>query len=90
MAIKNVKSSMDRMLAVASTPPPSRRMQAARTSWTASTCPCQQQPDGSWKLYRDIFNSNVPPASPADDLEAVTAAVEVTGRILGRAQFRRY
>ncbi|MEZ4715138.1 MAG: hypothetical protein R2851_03465 [Caldilineaceae bacterium] len=36
----------------------------------------KQQPDGSWKLYRDIFNSNVPPASPADDLEAVTAAVE--------------
>lgn len=36
----------------------------------------QRQPDGSWKLYRDIFNSNVPPAGPADDLEAVTAALE--------------
>lgn len=36
----------------------------------------QRQPDGSWKLYRDIFNSNAPPAGPADDLEAVTAAVE--------------
>lgn len=22
----------------------------------------QRQPDGSWKIYRDIFNSNVPPA----------------------------
>jgi uncharacterized protein (TIGR02246 family) len=37
----------------------------------------QRQPDGSWKLYRDIFNSNVPPAAPAEpDMEEVTAEVE--------------
>ena len=39
----------------------------------------QRQPDGSWKLYRDIFNSNAPsPAPPAPeeaDVEAVTEAV---------------
>ncbi|MCB0167201.1 MAG: SgcJ/EcaC family oxidoreductase, partial [Anaerolineae bacterium] len=36
----------------------------------------KRQPDGTWKIYRDIFNSNVPPAAPAaDDVEAVTAAV---------------
>jgi uncharacterized protein (TIGR02246 family) len=23
----------------------------------------EKQPDGSWKIYRDIFNSNVPPSS---------------------------
>lgn len=40
----------------------------------------KRQPDGSWKIFRDIYNSNVPPAAPAepqpaDDIEAVTAAV---------------
>lgn len=39
----------------------------------------QRQADGSWKLYRDIFNSNVPPAAPVTpaeaDREAVTEAV---------------
>ncbi|MCB9150029.1 MAG: SgcJ/EcaC family oxidoreductase [Caldilineaceae bacterium] len=36
----------------------------------------QRQPDGSWKLYRDIFNSNVPPAAaPETDVEAVIEAV---------------
>ncbi|MCL4833011.1 MAG: SgcJ/EcaC family oxidoreductase [Caldilineaceae bacterium] len=36
----------------------------------------QRQPDGSWKLYRDIFNSNVPPpAPPVADVETVTDAV---------------
>jgi uncharacterized protein (TIGR02246 family) len=39
----------------------------------------QRQADGGWKLYRDIFNSNVPPAAPATaeevDVAAVTEAV---------------
>ena len=39
----------------------------------------RRQPDGSWKIHRDIFNSNVPPAEPepeaAEDVEAVTAAI---------------
>jgi uncharacterized protein (TIGR02246 family) len=41
----------------------------------------KRQPDGSWKIYRDIFNSNVPPAAPAkevratEDVEADTAAI---------------
>ena len=36
----------------------------------------QRQPDGSWKIHRDIFNSNVPPApAPVTDVEAVTDAV---------------
>jgi uncharacterized protein (TIGR02246 family) len=39
----------------------------------------QQQVDGSWKIYRDITNSNVPPAAPATaeevDVEAVTETV---------------
>jgi uncharacterized protein (TIGR02246 family) len=36
----------------------------------------QQQADGSWKIYRDIFNSNVPPAAAAEpDVEAVTAEI---------------
>jgi uncharacterized protein (TIGR02246 family) len=35
-----------------------------------------RQSDGEWKLYRDIFNSNVPPAAPAEsDTEAVTAEI---------------
>lgn len=39
----------------------------------------QRQADGHWKLYRDIFNANMPPAAPAPaeevDVEAVTEAV---------------
>lgn len=40
----------------------------------------QRQPDGTWKIHRDIFNSNVPPAAPAPaseeaDEAAVTEAV---------------
>lgn len=36
-----------------------------------------RQPDGSWKIHRDIFNSNVPPApiNPEADKAAVTEAV---------------
>ena len=26
-----------------------------------------RQPDGSWKLYRDIFNSNVPAPQSSDN-----------------------
>ncbi|MCB0105009.1 MAG: SgcJ/EcaC family oxidoreductase [Caldilineaceae bacterium] len=39
----------------------------------------QRQPDGTWKIHRDIFNSNVQPAAPAAaedvDMAAVTEAV---------------
>jgi uncharacterized protein (TIGR02246 family) len=40
----------------------------------------KRQPDGSWKIYPDIYNSNVPPVEQAEpqaavDVEAVTAAV---------------
>ncbi len=38
----------------------------------------QRQPDGTWKIHRDIFNSNVPPTAPAAEdvnVEAVTEAV---------------
>lgn len=38
----------------------------------------KRQEDGSWKLYRDIFNSNVPPATPEADLAALSA--ELHGR----------
>jgi uncharacterized protein (TIGR02246 family) len=39
----------------------------------------QRQPDGSWKIHRDIFNSNVPPAAAEEtDVEAVTASVLAT------------
>jgi len=43
----------------------------------------QRQPDGSWKIYRDIYNSNVPPAPvavPATDVDAVTEAVNAIWR----------
>ncbi|MCB0108219.1 MAG: nuclear transport factor 2 family protein [Caldilineaceae bacterium] len=44
----------------------------------------QRQADGTWKIYRDIFNSNVPPAAPAAaedvDVEAATAAIEALWR----------
>ncbi len=36
----------------------------------------QKQSDGTWKIYRDIFNSNVPPAAPPQpDVDAVTAEI---------------
>ncbi|MEZ4725500.1 MAG: SgcJ/EcaC family oxidoreductase [Caldilineaceae bacterium] len=36
----------------------------------------QRQPDGTWKIHRDIFNSNVPPAAPPEpDVAAVTAEI---------------
>jgi uncharacterized protein (TIGR02246 family) len=37
-----------------------------------------RQPDGTWKIHRDIYNSNVPPAPaavPTTDVNAVTDAV---------------
>ena len=43
----------------------------------------QRQPDGSWKIHRDIFNSNVPPApvaAPATDAEAVSEAINAVWR----------
>ena len=43
----------------------------------------RQQPDGSWKIYRDIFNSNVPPApaaAPATDADEVAEAVNALWR----------
>jgi len=37
----------------------------------------QRQADGSWKIYRDIFNSNVPPPAAAEpDMDAVAAEVQ--------------
>ena len=37
----------------------------------------QRQPDGTWKIHRDIFNSNVPPAAPPEpDVAAVTAEID--------------
>jgi uncharacterized protein (TIGR02246 family) len=36
----------------------------------------QRQPDGSWKIHRDIHNWNAPPATPEEtDVDAVTEAV---------------
>ena len=41
----------------------------------------QRQPDGSWKIHRDIHNWNAPPATPEEtDVEAVTEAVLRSGR----------
>ncbi|HRW10147.1 MAG TPA: nuclear transport factor 2 family protein, partial [Caldilineaceae bacterium] len=41
----------------------------------------QQQDDGSWKIYRDITNSNVPPApAPTTDVDEVTEAVNAIWR----------
>ncbi|MCO5212851.1 MAG: nuclear transport factor 2 family protein, partial [Caldilinea sp.] len=43
----------------------------------------QRQPDGSWKIYRDIFNSNVPPApaaAPTTDVAAVAEAIDAVWR----------
>jgi uncharacterized protein (TIGR02246 family) len=37
----------------------------------------QRQPDGSWKIHRDIHNWNAPPAAPPEpDVAAVTAEIE--------------
>ena len=41
----------------------------------------KRQPDGTWKIHRDIYNSNVPPApipvtDDEADIEAVTSAIE--------------
>lgn len=37
----------------------------------------QRQPDGTWKIHRDIYNSNVPPAAVEEtDVEAVTAVID--------------
>jgi uncharacterized protein (TIGR02246 family) len=42
----------------------------------------EKQSDGSWKIYRDIFNSNVPPPAPAEvassevDKDAVAAEID--------------
>lgn len=33
----------------------------------------QRQPDGTWKIHRDIYNSNVPPAAPEADIAALSA-----------------
>jgi len=33
----------------------------------------QRQSDGTWKIHRDIFNSNVPPAAPEADIAALSA-----------------
>ncbi|HRW10612.1 MAG TPA: nuclear transport factor 2 family protein, partial [Caldilineaceae bacterium] len=43
----------------------------------------QRQPDGTWKIHRDIHNWNVPPApvaAPATDVDEVAAAIEVIWR----------
>ena len=43
----------------------------------------QRQADGSWKIFRDIFNSNVPPApvaAPATDVNEVAAAINAIWR----------
>jgi uncharacterized protein (TIGR02246 family) len=42
----------------------------------------RRQPDGTWKLYRDIFNSNVPPpaAAPPADVDAVADAIDAVWR----------
>ncbi|MEZ4705850.1 MAG: nuclear transport factor 2 family protein [Caldilineaceae bacterium] len=37
----------------------------------------KRQPDGAWKIHRDIYNSNVPPAAPPEpDVAAVTAEID--------------
>ena len=33
----------------------------------------KRQADGSWKIYRDIFNSNAPPAKPETDIAMLSA-----------------
>ncbi len=43
----------------------------------------RRQPDGSWKIYRDIFNSNVPlapAAAPTTDAAAVAEAIDAVWR----------
>lgn len=55
----------------------------------------QQQPDGTWKVHRDIFNSNVPPAAaPEPDVDAVTAEIDALfteyGASLGAGDAERW
>jgi uncharacterized protein (TIGR02246 family) len=55
----------------------------------------QKQSDGTWKIYRDIFNSNVPPAaSPQPDVGAVTAEINALfteyGASLGAGDAERW
>ena len=55
----------------------------------------QKQPDGTWMIYRDIFNSNVPPSAPAQpDVEAVTAEIDALfteyGASLGAGDAERW
>lgn len=55
----------------------------------------QQQPDGAWKVHRDIFNSNVPPAAaPEPDVDAVTAEIDALfteyGASLGAGDAERW
>jgi len=39
----------------------------------------QRQPDGSWKIHRDIHNWNAPPAAPEEaDVDAATEAILTT------------
>ena len=43
----------------------------------------RRQADGSWKIYRDIFNSNVPPApaaAPTTDAATVAEAIDAVWR----------
>ncbi|MFN2199909.1 MAG: YybH family protein [Caldilineaceae bacterium] len=54
-----------------------------------------RQPDGNWKLYRDCYNSNVPPATAAEpDVEVVTAEVRTLfdeyGASLGAGDAERW
>ncbi|MEZ4862195.1 MAG: SgcJ/EcaC family oxidoreductase [Caldilineaceae bacterium] len=54
----------------------------------------QKQPDGSWKIYRDIFNSNVTSAPPQPDVEAITAEIDALfteyGASLGAGDAERW
>jgi uncharacterized protein (TIGR02246 family) len=55
----------------------------------------QKQPDGTWKIYRDIFNSNVPSSAPSQpDVEAVTAEIDMLfteyGTSLGAGDAERW
>lgn len=45
----------------------------------------QRQPDGSWKIHRDIFNSNVPPAAPvaAEEPDIAALSAELHQRFSG-------
>jgi uncharacterized protein (TIGR02246 family) len=41
----------------------------------------KRQPDGSWKIHRDIFNSNMPPP-PAEQAEEVQPTDDVESKLL--------